>query len=111
MQSKVAAKNTINLLIDRLCGIKLRFDGHSRNAASGNAYFFMFSIIFYGFGRDSARGMFTGMILGLATGCVLGIFQGKIGIFMCYGLVFGLILGVIVGTVINKFKSKKYGMQ
>ena len=55
--------------------------------------------------------MFTGMILGLATGCVLGIFQGKIGIFMCYGLVFGLILGVIVGTVINDFKGKKYGMQ
>ena len=25
----VATKHTINLLIDRLCGIKLRFDGHS----------------------------------------------------------------------------------
>ena len=25
----VATKDTINLLIDRLCGIKLRFDGYS----------------------------------------------------------------------------------
>ena len=31
-----------------------------RSAASGNAYFFMFSIIFYGFGRDSAR-VFPGL--------------------------------------------------
>lgn len=51
--------------------------------------------------------MLSGMILGLATGCVLGAFQGKIGIFMCYGLVFGFIPGAILGTAINKFKGKK----
>ena len=38
----------------------------------------------------------------MAVGCALGVSQGKIGKFMCYGLVFGMILGVGIGTVIEK---------
>ena len=38
--------------------------------------------------------MILGTILGMAVGCALGVSQGKIGKFMCYGLVFGMILGV-----------------
>ncbi len=34
--------------------------------------------------------------------CFRVFLRGKIGKFMCYGLVFGMILGVGIGTVIEK---------
>ncbi len=51
--------------------------------------------------------MTLGTILGMAVGCALGVSQGKIGKFMCYGLVFEMILGVGIGTVIEKIRNKE----
>ena len=47
--------------------------------------------------------MILGTILGMAVGCALGVSQGKIGKFMCSGLVFGM----GIGTVIEKIRNKE----
>ena len=51
--------------------------------------------------------MFTGMLAGLAIGCFAGISQGKLGTFMCLGLVLGMIVGIVIGTAVKNLKTKK----
>lgn len=50
--------------------------------------------------------MFIGAGIGIAIGFAIGIFQGKIGIPMCYGLVIGMASGAGIGTIIEKNNSQ-----